>query len=106
MVIFFQLTLCQKELLFPTAKVNSETEDLSPEPPELPLSSSVTPKTERRPESDFHPVPERPSSVTAEPWLVFALVVRELTNHSLRPPTPGSRLKVRERTGQELEVSL
>lgn len=105
MEIFFQSTLCQKELLFPTAKVNSEIEELSPEPPELPLLSSVTPRMVRRLESDSHPAPERPSLVHAELWSVFAPVVRELTSHSLRPPTPGSRLEERERTGQELEVS-
>ena len=105
MVIFFQLTLCQKELSFPTVKVNLEIEDLSPEPQEpLPLLL-VTPKMERRPESDSHPAPERPSLETAEPWLEFAPVDKEPTNHSLRPPTLGIRLEERETTGQELEVS-
>ena len=104
--IFFQLSPCQKVPSFPTARVNSEIEDHSLEPPELPLLSSVTPRMARRPESDSHPVPERPSLVPAELWLVSALVDKELINHSLRPPTPGSRLEERETTGQELEVSL
>lgn len=91
--------------MFLTARVNSETEELSLEPPEPPPLSSVTPRTERRPELDSHPEPERPSLVTAEPWLEFALEVKEPISHSLRLPTPGSRLEERETTGQELEVS-
>ncbi len=105
LVIFFQLTLCQKVQSFPTAKVNLEIEELSLELPEPPPLLLVTPKMERRPESDSHPAPERPSLVTAEPWLEFAPVDKEPTNHSLRPPTLGSRLEERETTGQELEVS-
>merc|ERR1711907_795129 len=59
--IFSQSPPCQKVLLSPTAKASKVTEDLSPEPPVPPLLSSVTPKIPRRPELDFHPVPERPS---------------------------------------------
>ena len=97
---------CQKELSFPTAKENLEIEDHSPEPQEPPPSSSVTPMTEERPESDSHPEPERPSKAPAELWSESSLEVRELTSHSSRPPTPGSRPEERERTGQELEVLL
>ena len=105
MEIFFQSTHSQKELLFPTVRVSKETEDLSPELPVLPLSSLVTPMMPRRPESDFHQEPERPSSVLAELWLVSAPVDRELISHYSRQTEPGSRLRERESTGQELEVS-
>jgi hypothetical protein len=105
LVIFFQLTHSQKELSFPTVKVNLETEEVSLELQEpLPLSS-VTPKMEKRPESDSHQAPEKPSLVTAEPWLEFAPVDKEPINHSLRPLPLGTRLEERETTGQELEVS-
>ena len=106
MEIFFQSTACQKEPSFLTAKPNSEIEAHSPEPPAPQLSSLVTPMMVRKLESDFHPVPERPSLELAEPWLESSLVVKEPTSHSSRPLTPGSRLEERERTGQELEVSL
>ena len=94
----------KKELLSQTAKANKEIEAHSPELPELQLSLSVTPMTERRPELDSHQEPERPSSEPAELWLVLSLVDRELTSHSSRPTTPGTKPRVRERTGQELEV--
>ena len=106
MEIFFQSTACQKVPSSPTVRVRLETEDLSPELQELLLSSSVTPMTEERPESDFHPEPERLSSVAAELWSVSPLVDREPISHSLRLTDPGTRPRVRERTGQELEVLL
>jgi len=79
--ILSQSMPCQKEPLCPTARVSSVTEDHLPDHPVPLLSSLVTPMMERRPELDFHPVPERPSSVAAEPWSVSALVVRELRSH-------------------------
>ena len=91
--------------MFPTAKVNLETEEVSLELPEPPPLLLVTPRTERRPESDSHLAPERPSLVTAEPWLESAPVDREPINHSLRPTPLGTRLEERETTGQESEVS-
>ena len=89
-----------------TVKVKSVIEAHSPEPPALPLSSLVTPMMEERLESDFLPEPERLSVEIAEPWSESSLVDKELTSHSSRLPTPGSRLEERERTGQELEVLL
>jgi len=102
--IFFQSIKCQRVPSSLTAKVNSEIEDLSPEHPELHPSSSVTPMTAERQESDFHQELERPSLAPAEPWLEFALVDKEPISHSLRLTDPGSRLEQRETTGQELEV--
>ena len=99
--IFFQSIKCQRVPSSLTVKVNSEIEDLSPEPQELQPLSLVTLKTEERPELDFHQELERPSKAAAEPWLEFALVDKEPISHSLRPPTPGSRLEQRETTGQE-----
>merc|ERR1711990_542806 len=99
-----QFTPCQKEPLCPTARVSSETEDHSPEPPAPMPSSSVTLMMERRPESDFHPEPERPLLVAAEPWSALSPVVRELISHSLRPTGPTSSIRQRGTTGQELEV--
>jgi len=99
--IFFQSIKCQRVPSSLTVKVNSETEDLSPELQELPPLSSATLRTEERPELDFHQELERPSKAAAEPWLEFALVDKEPISHSLRPPTPGSRLEQRETTGQE-----
>ena len=104
MEIFFQLTLCQKELSFQTVRVSKEIEVHSPEPPELQQLSLDTLMTERRLESDFHPEPERPLSELAELWLEYALVDKEPISHSSRPTTLGTRLRVRESTGQELEV--
>jgi len=102
--IFSQSIKCQRVPSSQTAKVNSETEDLSPEHQELPPLSSATLMMEKRPELDSHQEPERPSKDHAEPWLEFALVDKEPISHSLRLPTPGIRLKQREITGQELEV--
>jgi len=102
--IFFQSIKCQRVPSSLTVKVNSETEDLSPELQELPPLSSATLRTEERPELDFHQELERLSKAAAEPWSEFALVDKEPISHSLRPPTPGSRLEQRETTGQELEV--
>lgn len=104
MVIFSQSTPCQRELSFPTVKVNKEIEDLSLEPPEPQLSSLVTPKMVRKPELDFHQELERLLSVPAELWSVSAPVDKEQISHSLRQPTPGTRQRERERTGQSLEV--
>merc|ERR1712166_261941 len=103
--IFFQSMPCQRVPSSLTVKANSVIEAHSPEPPAPQLSSLGTPMTAERLESDFHPVPERPSKDLAEPWLESSLVVKELTSHSSRLPTPGSRPEERERTGQELEVS-
>jgi len=80
--IFFQSIKCQRVPSSLTVKVNSETEDLSPELQELPPLSSATLRTEERPESDFHQELERPSMVDAEPWLEFALVDKEPISHS------------------------
>jgi len=102
--IFFQSIKCQRVPSSQTVKVNSETEDLSPEPQALHPLSLVTLMTAGRPELDSHPEPERPFKEHAEPWLVSALVDREQISHSSKLPTPGSRQKERERTGQELEV--
>jgi len=102
--IFFQSIKCQRVPSSQTVKVNSETEDLSPEPQALQLLSLVTPMTAGRPESDSHPEPERPFKAPAEPWLESALVDREQISHSSRPTVPGSRQRERESTGQELEV--
>ena len=104
MEIFFQLTACQRELSFPTAKVKREIEANMPEPQELPPLLSVTPMMERRLESDFHPEPERLSSDPAELWSELLLEVKEPTSHSLRLTPPGTRQRVRETIGQELEV--
>ena len=79
--ILSQSMPCQKEPLCPTVRVSSEIVDHSPEHPVPPPSSLVTPMMERRPESDFHLEPERPSSVAAEPWSVSALEDRELRSH-------------------------
>ena len=106
METFFQSPKCQRVPLSLTARPRRETEAPSPEHPALPPSSSVMLRMVERLESDFHPVPERPSQLPAELWLVFALVVKELISHSLRLPTPGTRLEERETTGQELEVLL
>ena len=102
--IFFQSIKCQRVPSSLTVKVNSEIEDLSPEPQELQPLSLVTLKTEERAESDSHQELERPSKVAAEPWSEFALVDKEQINHSLRPMPHGIRLEQRETTGQELEV--
>jgi len=102
--IFFQSIKCQRVPSSQTVKVNSETEELSLEPQELQLSLLVTPMTVERQESVFHQEPERPSKAVAEPWLESVPVDREQINHSSRPPTHGTRLRERERTGQELEV--
>ena len=104
MEIFFQLMPCQKEPSYPTAKVKSETEAHSPELQAHQPSSSVTPMTEERPESDSHPELERPLSDHAELWLESSPEDREPISHSSRLPTPGSKPEERERTGQELEV--
>lgn len=106
MEIFFQLTPCQKEPSFPTVKVRSETEAHSPELQEPQPSSSVTPTMEERLESDSHPELERPLSDHAELWSESSPVDKEPISHSSRLPTPGSKPEERERTGQELEVSL
>ena len=90
--------------MLPTAKVRLEIEDLSLELQEHQLLSSVTLKMVRRLELDFHQEPERQSSVAVEPWLVSPLVDKELISHSSRPTDPGTKPRVRERTGQELEV--
>jgi len=103
--IFFQSPKCQKVPSSQTAKARRETEAHSLEHPALPPSSSVTLRMVEKLESDFHLVPERLSHLPAEPWLEFAPVVKEPINHSLRPPTPGTRLEERETTGQESEVS-
>ena len=79
--IFFQSIKCQRVPSSPTAKVNSETEDLSPEPQEPQPLSSVTLMTEERPELDSHQEPERPSKAAAEPWSEFALVDKEPISH-------------------------
>merc|ERR1712032_780524 len=79
--ILSQSMPCQKVPLCPTARVSSVTEDHLPDHPVPPLSSLVTPMMERRPESDFHLEPERPLSVAAEPWSVFALEDREPKSH-------------------------
>jgi len=102
--IFFQSIKCQRVPSSQTVKVNSETEELSPEPQAHQLLSSVTPTTAGRPELDSHPEPERASKAFAEPWLASALVDREPISPSSRPLTPGSRHVEREITGQELEV--
>merc|ERR1711988_1377395 len=81
--IFFQSIKCQRVPSSPTVKVNSETEDLSPEPQELHLLSSVTLMTEERPELDFHQEPERPSQEAVEQWSEFALVDKEPISHFL-----------------------
>jgi len=99
--IFFQSIKCQRVPLSQTARVNSETEDLSPEHQEHPPLSSVTLKTEERPELDFHPELERPSKAAAEPWLEFAPVDKEPISHSLRLTPLGISIKQRETTGQE-----
>lgn len=104
METFFHSPRCQKVPLSQTSKERRETEGPSPEHPALPPSSSVTLRMVEKPESDFHLVPERPSCLPAEPWSEFAPVVKEPISHSSRPPTPGTRLEVRETTGQELEV--
>jgi len=80
--IFFQSTKCQRVPSSQTAKVSSETEDLSPEPQVLHQSSLVTPMTAERPESDFHQEPERPLSDHAELWLESLPVDKEPINHS------------------------
>jgi len=104
LVTFSQFPPCQKELLSPTAKVKWEIEDHSPEPQEPQPLSSVTPMMARSQESDSHQEPERPSSDHAELWLVWLPVDKEPISHFLRLPTPGSRPRERETTGQELEV--
>ena len=80
--IFFQSIKCQRVPSSLTVKVNSETEDLSPELQELPPLSSATLRMEERPESDFHQELERPSKAAAEPWSELSLVDKELINHS------------------------
>merc|ERR1712194_471054 len=90
--------------LSPTARPSSEIEELSPEPQAPRPSSLATPMMERRPESDFHPEPERPSSAAAELWSVSSLEVREPISHFSRPTEPGSKPEERGTTGQELEV--
>jgi len=102
--IFFQSIKCQRVPSSPTVKVNSETEDLSPEPQEPHLLSLVTLMTEERPELDFHQELERPSQEAAEQWSEFALVDKEPISHFLRLTLLGTKLKQRETTGQESEV--
>ena len=106
MEIFFQLTACQKEPSSLTARERRETEANSPELQELPPLSSVIPMMARRLESDFHQAPERPFSDPAELWSVLSPEAKELTSHFLRLTPPGTRPRVRETTGQELEVLL
>jgi hypothetical protein len=79
---FFQSAKCQREPLFPTVRVNKEIEDLSLEPLEPQSSSSVTPRTEEKQPSDFHPELERASRAPAELWLESSLEDKELTSHS------------------------
>jgi hypothetical protein len=61
-----QLTPSQKELLSPTVKLRPEIEALSPEHPEPPPLSLVTPMMARRPELDCQVEPEEPSQESAE----------------------------------------
>jgi len=91
--------------LSPTVKERREIEALSPEPLDAPPLSSVILMMLRRLELDFHPELERLSHQPAELWLESLLEVREPISHSLRPTPHGTRLRQRETTGQELEVS-
>jgi len=49
---------------------------------EPPSPSLDIPKMELKPESDYHPVPEKPSLEIAEPPLVLLLEDKELINQS------------------------
>jgi len=102
--IFFLSIKCQRVPSSLTVKVNSETEDHSPELQELPLLSLVTLMMEEDPELDFHQELERLFQEAAEPWLELSLVDKEPISHFLRLPTLGTRTEQRETTGQELEV--
>jgi len=68
--MFYQLIKYQKVPLYQMSKLNGVTEELSEEPQELIVLLLVILKTEKKLESDYHLVLEKPSLDIAEPLLV------------------------------------
>lgn len=80
--MFYQSTQSQKVPSSITLKRELEIRELMPEPLEPQSPSLDTPKTEPRPESDYHLDPERLSQENVELPLVLLLVDKELINQS------------------------